>query len=58
MTIIITIIIPLIITVIIPFTIILFHELEMKFGIVLLMDTLRHIVRRIPGCKTVVGVAQ
>jgi hypothetical protein len=36
----------------------LLHELELEFGVVLLEDTMRHIVRRIPGCKTVKGVPQ
>jgi hypothetical protein len=36
----------------------LLRELEWQFGIVLPTDTLRHIIRRIPGCKTVVGVPQ
>jgi hypothetical protein len=36
----------------------LLRELEWQFGIVLLTDTLRHIIRRIPGCKTIVAVPQ
>jgi hypothetical protein len=33
-------------------------ELEWQFGIMLLTDILWHIIHRIPGCKTVVGVPQ
>jgi hypothetical protein len=34
------------------------HELELEFGIMLLSDILRHIMRSIPGCKTIRGVPQ
>jgi hypothetical protein len=36
----------------------LLRELEWQFGIVMLTDTLKHIIHRIPRCKTVVGVPQ
>jgi hypothetical protein len=31
----------------------LLHELELEFGIMILSDTWRHIMRRIPGCKKI-----
>jgi hypothetical protein len=36
----------------------LLNELDLEFGIVLLPDTLRHIIARLPFCKTVAGIPQ
>jgi hypothetical protein len=36
----------------------LLHELEFEFGAVPLADALRHILRRIPGCRIVIGMPQ
>jgi hypothetical protein len=36
----------------------LLHELELTFGVVLLTDTMRHIIQGIPGRKMLIEVAQ
>jgi hypothetical protein len=36
----------------------LLHELEVEFGFLLLRGTLQHLMRKIPGCKTVLRVQQ